>query len=268
MEKVKQRSFIRQANGPWRVRFQVHVPCFLVSSFLLILDRARGGPRAIDAGNRLPGDGPGHFLSPLTLQGSIFIDFLTLQTDIEKSTFFRTIKNQAKWPNKAPLERQGLVFWTKNIRRTPPGAGRFKLHLNQIRFHRSPQPPRRPKTDPWTTLRRGRLRFWPSFFGTHFSHRFSDPLFSAFFRFWSDFGSHFGPFLAPFSDLFASHFSAWFLHCFLMDFWLILGPLNLEFWRFYCRRVTKIETTQFPKFNQLFIDFGPHVGSLFAQFWH
>ena len=46
---------------------------------------------------------------------SIFIDFLTPQTDFEKSTFFRTIKNQAKWPNKAPLERQGVVFWAKSI---------------------------------------------------------------------------------------------------------------------------------------------------------
>ena len=52
-----------------------------------------------------------------------------------------------------------------------------------------------------------------------------------------------------------------------MDFWLILGPLNLEFWRFYCRRVAKIEKSPFPKFNQFFIDFGPHLGSIFAQYW-
>ena len=38
-----------------------------------------------------------------------------------RSTFFRTIKNQAKLPNKAPMERQGFVFLAKNIRRTPPG---------------------------------------------------------------------------------------------------------------------------------------------------
>ena len=76
------------------------------------------------------------------------------------------------------------------------------------------------------------------------------------------------PLLAPFSDLFASHFSEWFLHWFFMDFWLILGPLNLEFWRFYCRRVAKIEKSPFPKFNQFFIDFGPHFGSLFGPFWH
>ena len=77
-------------------QIQSHVPCFLVSSFLLILDRARGGPRAIDAGNRPLGDEPEHLFRPLNVQGSIFIDFLTPQTDIEKSTFFRTIKNQAK----------------------------------------------------------------------------------------------------------------------------------------------------------------------------
>ena len=52
---------------------------------------------------------------PWTLQGPIFIDFLTSQSDIEKSMFFRTIKNQAKWPNKAPLERQGVDFWAKSI---------------------------------------------------------------------------------------------------------------------------------------------------------
>ena len=159
--------------------------------------------------------------------------------------------------------RSGISF-----RRTPPGAGRFKGDLNQIRFHRSPQTPRRPKTEPPKTKGRLIRAFWPPFFGTYFSHRFLDPLFSTFFRFWSDFGSHFGPFLAPFSDLFASHFSAWFLHWFLMDFWLILGPLILEFWRFYCRLVAKIKKSPFPKINQFFIDFGPHFGSIFRQFWH
>ena len=54
--------------------------------------------------------GPEHYFRPMSLQGSIFIDFLTPQTDTEKSTIFRIIKNQPHEPQISILGRPRVDF--------------------------------------------------------------------------------------------------------------------------------------------------------------
>ena len=60
-----------------------------------------------------PGDGPERFGWPSVTQGSIFIDFLTTQNDIEKTMIFRILKNRPKWQNQSTLERPRSVFGAK-----------------------------------------------------------------------------------------------------------------------------------------------------------
>ena len=50
---------------------------------------------------------------PLAPQGSIFIDFLTTQNDIEKTMIFRILKNRPKWQNQSTLERPRSIFGAK-----------------------------------------------------------------------------------------------------------------------------------------------------------
>ena len=59
------------------------------------------------------GDGPERCFRPLAPQGSIFIDFLTTQNDIEKTMIFRILKNRPKWQNQSTLERPRSTFGAK-----------------------------------------------------------------------------------------------------------------------------------------------------------
>ena len=50
---------------------------------------------------------------PWTPQGSIFIDFSTIQSDIEKTMIFRILQNRPKWQNQSTLGRPRSVFGAK-----------------------------------------------------------------------------------------------------------------------------------------------------------
>ena len=59
------------------------------------------------------GENPERCFRPLAPHGSIFIDFLTTQNDIEKTMIFRISKNRPKWQNQSTLERPRSVFGAK-----------------------------------------------------------------------------------------------------------------------------------------------------------
>ena len=140
-----------------------------------------------------------------------------------RSTFFRTLKKLPKWENKSNLGRSRDHFSSKSIRRTPPGAGRFKLN-NWIKagFTVPPKPPAGSKTVPPVTKGYLESPFWPPFSGTIFCINFWTSFFPSF--------SAFAPILAPILDPFCLHFPT-FLHHFFghrlcIDFWWIWG----RFW--------------------------------------
>ena len=85
---------------------------FLCLYSLTIFDNGRhlGSP----SDQSIPlGDGPERLFRSLTPQGSIFIDFSTIQSDIEKTTIFRILKNRPKWQNQSTLGRPRSVFELK-----------------------------------------------------------------------------------------------------------------------------------------------------------
>ena len=122
IEHTTRNTKIRRANGPWRVRSLRPCP----RSFFSLIPQSRAS-RPGTLGDQSPplADYPERSGRPLGAQSSIFIDFLTTQIDMEKSTIFRILKNQQKLQNQSTLGFPRSVFEAK-LRRTPPGAGRFK----------------------------------------------------------------------------------------------------------------------------------------------
>ena len=79
-----------------------------------IFDNGRR-PGATDPKNALLDPTRNAVFEPWTPQHSIFIDFSTIQSDIEKTMIFRILKNQPKWQNQSTLERPRSVFGAKTF---------------------------------------------------------------------------------------------------------------------------------------------------------
>jgi hypothetical protein len=80
---------------------------------LNIFDNGRR-PGATASGRITGDDYPERRFRPLTPQGSILIDFLVTQTNIEKTMIFRILKNLPKLQNQSTLGRPRSVFGAKN----------------------------------------------------------------------------------------------------------------------------------------------------------
>ena len=108
--RIRVKLKIRRANGPWRVRV-----CFAILDPLYSLNIFDNGRRPGSPGDQsIPlGYYSERCFRPLAPHGSIFIDFLTTQNDIEKTMIFRILKNRPKWQNQSTLERPRSVFRPK-----------------------------------------------------------------------------------------------------------------------------------------------------------
>ena len=187
---MKNLTKIRRASGPRRVRtsFSILGPFFL--EFFDNWPPAWGHQTPKVTTWRPLGEGPEQLFRPLRLQGSIFIDFLTLQIDIEKSTIFRTLKNQPKRASQSNLWRPRTVFSSKS---PPHPAGvqsviGLRMKSAKYRLKSAPLPPGPPKNRPLSRPGSIDSCIFLFFLGFKFQHHFRHAFFLVFFRFWTDFG--------------------------------------------------------------------------------
>ena len=109
--------------------FAVFIIDIIDSSISLIIGCR---PGTLGRRNGHTDDEPERRRRPWSAQGSIFIDFLASRSDIEKSTFFRTLKNRLKWLNKGTLERPSGDFGAKNMNLGVPFCIDFLIFFEYI----------------------------------------------------------------------------------------------------------------------------------------
>ena len=129
-----------------------------------------------------------HICDPWALHGRIFGFFDVPRRHQKKHRFLEPSKNNQNGRINRTLGAQGTICSSKNIRRTPPGAGRFKLKAESEPKSPVPEglvpslPPRRLQNLPFGDEGSIFLLLPEDLYTSKFHIIFSDHPFSVFFR--------------------------------------------------------------------------------------